>query len=112
MAAYGKNSSFICNNNSASDFGADSPFERLSKLNCKLLSIGLTARYSVNILHYLEALLCVPYRYNKILDTKTFVRGKQDKRIFVINARYLDLKIKYDYIKWFSILLNMKDFWS
>tara|TARA_A100001011_G_scaffold176105_1_gene184673 strand:+ start:207 stop:1175 length:969 start_codon:yes stop_codon:yes gene_type:complete len=108
VAAYGKNSSFICKNNSTSDFGSDSPFDRLSKLNCKLLSIGLTSRYSVNILHYLEAMFCVPYRYNKLLDIKTFVQGKQDKRSFLINARYLDLKIKYDYSKWLLILYKNK----
>ena len=82
MSAIGKNSSFILSNNSTSDFGSESPFERLSKLNCKILSIGLTARYSVSILHYLEALFCVPYRYNKILDTKTFVRANKIKGSF------------------------------
>lgn len=104
VVAFGKNSRFICENNATSDFGSESPFDRLSKLNCKLLSIGLTSKYSVSILHYLEAMFCVPYRYNKLLDIKTFVKGKQDKRIFLINARYLNLKIKYDYSKWPLIL--------
>ena len=77
MVAFGKNNRFICENNATSDFGSDSPFERMSKLNCKLLSIGLTSKYSVSILHYLEAMFCVPYRYNKLLDVKTFVKGRE-----------------------------------
>ena len=104
VSAIGKNSNFICKNNSTSDFGSESPFERLSKLDCKILSIGLTSKYTVSILHYLEAIFCVPYRYNKILDIKTIVKGKQDKRPFLINARYLDLKIDYDHSKWPMLL--------
>ena len=104
VSAIGKNSNFICKNNSTSDFGSESPFERLSKLDCKILSIGLTSKYTVSILHYLEAIFCVPYRYNKILDIKTVVKGKQDKRPFLINARYLDLKIDYDHSKWPMLL--------
>ena len=49
-------------------------------------------------------MFCVPYRYNKILDIKTVVKGKQDKRPFLINARYLDLKIDYDHSKWPMLL--------
>ena len=108
VSAFGKNSNYICKNNSTSDFGSESPFDRLSRLNCKILSIGLTSKYSVSILHYLEAMFCVPYRYNKLLDIKTIVKGKQDKRPFLINARYLDLKIDYDHSKW-PMLLHKKN---
>ena len=108
VSAFGKNRDFICKNNSTSDFGSESPFERLSKLNCKILSIGLTSKYSVSILHYLEAMFCVPYRYNKLLDIKTIVKGKEDKRAFLINARYLDFKINYDYTKWPMLLYKKK----
>ena len=71
------------------------------------MSIGLPAKYSVNILHFIEAMFAVPYRYNKLLDVKTFVKGKEDKRPFVINARYLDLDLHYNQTKWLLLLLKM-----
>ena len=104
LVAFGKEKKFICKNNSTSDFGMESPFDRLKYLKCKMISLGLTSAYTLSILHYIEASFGVPYRYNKLLGVKTFVNGKEDKRPFLINARYLDLNLKYDHSKWVELL--------
>jgi len=109
LTSIGPNQSYICENNSTSDFGWDSPFDRLNNLKCKVISIGLTAAFSLGILHYIEALFGLPYRYNKILDVDTIVNGKKDNRAFFITARYLNIKLLYNEASWVLPLSKSKN---
>ena len=84
----------ICSNNGTSNYGIDSPVERLLKYDCKLLFVGDDYSNSVFI-HYLEQNCGLPYCYNKLLDIPVYVNGKKLKRWFTANVRYLDLTLEY-----------------
>ncbi len=94
FAALGKLKNEICLNTSASNYGLDTPLDRMLNLGAKLVIIGIDFFSSIYI-HYLEATYGVPYRYNKLLDIPVIYNGKQVDRWFTANVRYLEYNIKY-----------------
>jgi aminoglycoside 3-N-acetyltransferase len=95
VCAIGKNKQKICSNNSYTDYGYDSPFDKMLKLKTKVLNLGMEPGYNP-FQHVAEFLYGVPYRYNKLLNVKCFKKGKKIKKHFFSFARYLDLKWIYD----------------
>ena len=95
VCAMGKNKKKICSNNSNTDYGYDSPFDKMLKLNAKVLNLGMEPGYNP-FQHVAEFLYGVPYRYNKLLNIKCFKKGKKVKKHFFSFVRYLDLKWNYD----------------
>lgn len=96
FCSIGKNSGTICCNNGANDFGVESPFDRLHKLNASILTIGLESGYVVGNVHYMETMYAVPYQYNKLLKWKPIYMGKKIKREFFASVRHLNLKTVHD----------------
>lgn len=95
VAAIGKRKEEICLNVSASNYGMDSPPDRLYKLGCQTLRLGIA--YETNVfLHYIEALYGLPYQYNKILDIETIVDGRKTDRQFFASVFHLELTLEYD----------------
>ena len=94
FAAIGKLKNEICLNTSASNYGLDSPPDRILRLNGKLVIIGIDFSLSVFV-HYLEANYGVPYCYNKLLDIPVICNGRRLDRWFVANVRYLEYDIDF-----------------
>jgi aminoglycoside 3-N-acetyltransferase len=100
VCALGAKQQQICDDNGTSDFGWDSPFQRMHQDGAKILSIGLPSGYAVGIGHYLEAACGLPYIYNKLLKWSPIVDGKADPRPFFSAVRYLDLPVHHDFTPW------------
>jgi aminoglycoside 3-N-acetyltransferase len=96
VAAIGARKEEISEDNGTSNFGVDSPFDRLLQLEAKIVTIGVESGYVVGIAHHLECACALPYVYNKLLKWHPIVRGKEDERTFTATLRYLDLDVTYD----------------
>lgn len=96
VAAVGAHKDGICANNGTSNFGIDSPFDRLLHADAKILAIGVESGYAVGIAHHLECACALPYVYNKLLRWQPIVAGSKDERLFTATVRYLDLNVAYD----------------
>ena len=91
VCAIGKEKEYICSNNGLSDFGWDSPFQRMHQKNAKIISIGLESGYVVGIAHYLEVQCGLPYVYNKLLKWIPIVNGSSVNKMYFSSRRYLDI---------------------
>lgn len=103
VAAWGQHKQAVCKDVSVSNYGLDSPFDRMLKLDAKSISIGLKY-FSNSWHHYLESVYCLPYLYNKVLDVEVYQAGKKVTRPFFAGIRYLDFDIIYDLTKFDEVL--------
>ena len=108
LTAIGRNADLICGSHGVNNFGWGSPMHSLHKIDCKVLSIGLPAGYCLSIAHYLEAMLCVPYVYNKLIEIKVKTGQKIRDSVFTASVRYLDLNFRLEFSKWLSLLYAKK----
>ena len=95
VSSIGKFSDYICKNNSRSVYGKKSPFEKLIKLNAKIINFGLHPRFCCSSVHHSELLANVPYRYKKFFYQKVFDKKKIIKKkysLFVLKEKYLNTK--------------------
>jgi len=98
VAALGAQASRICCNVSRSNYGAESPVDRMLKAGAKAVRLGLG--FAANVfLHYAEAVYGVPYMYNKVFDVEVFEKGRPVEGPFMAVVRYLDLDLKFDFSK-------------
>ena len=96
VAALGKRKEEICLDVSCSNYGLDSPFDRMLKMDAQVLRLGID--YSHNVyMHYVETLYGVPYFYNKLLDVTVLVNGKKMTKEFFATVRYLEYPLDYDF---------------
>jgi aminoglycoside 3-N-acetyltransferase len=65
LTAVGKKSVEICTNNSRHVFGLESPFQRMIDLDALYISVGQPMERSISLVHHIELLMGVPYRYTK-----------------------------------------------
>lgn len=97
--AIGKRKHEICGNVSQSNFGIDSPCDRMHNLNAKGVLLGIVPMgensRSLSIIHYVEARFNPPYVYNKLIDVDVYASGKKVRGPFAITVRYLDFNIHY-----------------
>jgi len=107
VAAIGKYRNFICKNNSTHNYGLSSPYDKLLKKKCKILSIGRLS-HSNPFLHMAELVSGVPYYYNKIFKKKVYVGKTEIKKTFVSTVRYLKLGLQLNNEKINNLLIKKK----
>jgi len=87
----------ITENISRHDFGPDSVFDRLLGLDTVQVQLGFTPTRALTLLHHVEFLRGVPYRYHKEFPfTVKTSEGTYQER-FYINARFLSSEVRQDY---------------
>lgn len=87
VVANGYNSKKICNMNTCSGYGIDSPFDILTNLNAKMIFLGVDLRYMTYV-HYVEFMVGVPHRYNKLF-LKPVIKNKKKINLPVVSqVRY------------------------
>jgi len=92
VAAMGKKAKYICGGNTATGFGLDSPFDRLTKLKAKILLIGVG---DVTYVHYVEYMVGVPHIYNKLFEIPIYRQGKKINLPVCNQVRYLDYDVMH-----------------
>jgi aminoglycoside 3-N-acetyltransferase len=95
FAAVGKRKDEICLDVSSSNYGLDSPPDRILKMGGHIIFLGMDDYYSSVFTHYLEATGLVPYCYNKLLDIPVHVGGVELDTRFTANVRYLEYEIDH-----------------
>jgi len=58
-------------------------------------------------MHLIETAFGVPYYYNKIVDANVYANGTLVDKTFVINVRYLDFDIKFNFRKFIDHLSDI-----
>ena len=94
--AIGKNAEMICGNVSRQAYGPGTPKERMLALDTLYVSVGLTPNLTCSLVHYIEFVMGVPYRY-----VKEFIHPVvRDRKIayepFYLYVHYLECEVKRD----------------
>jgi len=95
VAAMGKHAKYICKGDNVSSYGVDSPFDKLTKLNAKMLFVGVDCR-AMNYIHYIEYMVGVPHVYNKLFKIPIYYKGKKINLPVCNQVRYLNYNVTYD----------------
>lgn len=93
VCAVGKNADYICEYVNRHAYGENSAFDRLYRLNTKLISVG--NNLSFTIFHLSEFHAGVPYSYNKIYNIPILDNGKIIFENSIGYVRYLEFDITY-----------------
>lgn len=93
ICAVGKNADYICEFINRHAYGKNSAFDRLYKLNAKIIALGARGSFTIN--HLAEYKVGVPYLYNKIYNLPVYNNGKLIFENSIGYVRYLDYDIEY-----------------
>ena len=107
VTSIGKYKKYVCSDNSSTNYGYNSPYQRLFELNTKILSLGSNITRSP-FLHCAEFYCGVPYCYNKIYKKKVFENKRHVKKDFTTFVRYLHLDRDYDFDKIDNLVKHKK----
>lgn len=94
VAAVGRNADYICEIKNRHNYGEDSAFNRLHKLNAKIVMLGTTTN-SVTFGHYVEYHVGVPHMYNKIYNIPVLNNGEVIFDWSISSVRYLNADVVY-----------------
>lgn len=92
VAAIGKNAKYICGGNTATSYGVDSPFDRLTKLKAKIVLVGAE---NLSYVHYVEYMVGVPHIYSKLFETPIYRKNKKINLPISSQVNYLDYNVIY-----------------
>lgn len=95
VAAVGKNADYICEIKNRHNYGEDSAFNRLHKLNAKIVMLG-TSLNTVTFGHYVEYHVGVPHMYNKIYNIPVLNNGEVIFDWSISSVRYLNADVSYN----------------
>ena len=97
FVAYGANAEFLCTDNTSYVYGPFSPFDRLLQLNGKNISIGMKPERTCSIVHHVEQMMSVPYRYVKEFNHPIKEAGGNiSMRNYYLYCLYRDLGVSRD----------------
>ncbi len=84
----------ILKNVSKHAFGVESPWSHFLDMDVKQLNLGLHPSKAVTLIHHIETIYGVPYRYTKEFNHPILKNGKIIKECFYQSVMYLDSDIK------------------
>lgn len=95
-ASEGPLADLITNDVSKSSFGPDTPKARLIELAAKVVNIGIPANRTNSVVHHVEQIMGVPYRYHKEFPNDVFARGEYVGTDYLLYVRRLECQIELD----------------
>ncbi|MFL2661212.1 MAG: AAC(3) family N-acetyltransferase [Alphaproteobacteria bacterium] len=95
ISTIGAKSKYISSSKSISSFGSDSSWDRLFKLNSKIVLINCDLD-SMTFIRYIESKCDVPYLYSKLCKTPIYSGGKKILNQSTCYLRYKYLNFKYN----------------
>ena len=100
----GKLAKEICGGHHFEGQGYKSPWGKMHRRNAKIVSMGV---YAFTIVHYIESIYGVPYKYVKIYKTPVYANGIEVPGPFTMTNRYLDYSIAYNHDKYKKYLIDL-----
>lgn len=94
ICAIGEKNEFIVGGMTGNSYGYDTPWDRLMKVNAKMVFLGIDLR-SMTFIHHCEHAMCVPHLYQKLFTTKIYNDNEEIKVPICCQVRYLNFDIKY-----------------
>ncbi|HCK09574.1 MAG TPA: hypothetical protein DHW45_06835 [Candidatus Latescibacteria bacterium] len=94
--AIGAEARYVCENVSKHGYGSETPTDRMLDLDTTAVSVGLEIEKTCSIVHHVETLMGVPYRYTKEFTMSVIVGGEPLDSEFYLNVRNLDCEIVKD----------------
>ena len=96
VSAIGKNKKRICSNNSLSNYGEGSPYQKFLDLNGKILNLGMDPWLNP-FLHVAEMKAGISYKFTKLNELTYIKNKKRKKKMFSSYVRYLSFVTNFDY---------------
>ena len=93
ICCVGKNKS-ILKNVSRHAYGAGSPWSKMLELDTVQLNIGINPENAVTLIHHIETVVGVPYRYNKEFLHPVKLDSKIRREKFYLSVRFNKYKIE------------------
>lgn len=93
VCAIGKNARLL-KNTSRHAYGVGSPWSILLDLDATQINFGINPERAVTLIHHVETVVGVPYRYNKEFIHKVKVDGKIRDEKFYLSTRFKNVEIK------------------
>lgn len=107
FAGVGKDIKKILSKTPVSAFGADSVFDRLLNYNSYFLCLG-EPHNVLAMIHYVETIVGVPYRYNKEFEIKVLENGKLKKKTYSLLVLFKPSVLERDYNRKIIKILKKK----
>lgn len=82
---------------SKSCYGPDTPMSRLIEREAKVLNIGIPPSRTNSVVHHVEQLMGVPYRYHKEFPNRVFTGGQYVGTDYLLYVRRLECNIQWAY---------------
>lgn len=96
LSVIGKHADYLTENDTAAAFDPDSAFDRLVKLDAKLLLLGAGFEYN-SVIHWLEQKQEVPYRYWKEFTGSYTDQDSTQEKTYKMYVRNRDLNAELDF---------------
>ncbi len=93
IAGIGKNSKLL-KNVSRHAYGYGSPWSTMLNLDFTQLNIGTHPSRAVTLVHHIETIMGVPYRFNKEFKQKILINKKIQKKTFYLSTMFKTTKIQ------------------
>ncbi len=92
FTAIGELAEYLCRNNTRFSYGIDSPYDRMLSLENPLtISIGLPPNLTCSLIHHVEHVMHVPYRYIKEFEHPIVKKGKIVYETFYMHVIYHEI---------------------
>lgn len=93
IASIGKNAEYICEIKNRHSYGEDSAWNRMHKLNTKIVILG--TENGMTFSHYVDYRVGLPYLYTKIYNTPVYDNGVKIFDNTFASVRYLNYNIDW-----------------
>jgi len=94
--ALGKDAEELCLHTSMHVYGAESPFQRMIDCDALYVSVGQDMAQSISLVHHIEFVMGVPYRYVKEFRHPCLIDDEVEDREFYLHVIRKDLDIRRD----------------
>ncbi|MEF2230675.1 MAG: AAC(3) family N-acetyltransferase [Pseudodesulfovibrio sp.] len=97
LSGVGPQAEFICRGNTASAWGINSPWDRMTDVDAKIIGFGSPFIHSCTYMMYVEQRVGSPHMYNKVYRTPVYDGGKPVDKLVTAFVRYLDFGVRHDF---------------
>lgn len=94
FCAIGPRAKYLCEEDIIHPYGIDSPYDKMLSLKKPLtISISLKPNITCSLVHHVEVICNVPYRYMKEFEQKMLLNGKKVEKNYCLPVLYKELDV-------------------